>query len=234
MKNYIALFATIVLCLACTKKDNRKVVDDFETIYEEKKTKKTTEIADLPILIDSTSIIIHPVGNYTIHEGRSGYSSGKWYRGSNQTVSNYSQDRFTGNISNLQFEHIDSTELKSLTDKTIRINSMLFLRDVFEMNNKGYFLYQVIDKDTNGDHTLNSNDLRSLYLSNLNGTNFRKLSPDLQDLAQWKIILEAHKLYFKTIEDTDGNGEFDQKDQMHYFYLDLNLEHSKVVEYFPV
>ncbi|MFT5848069.1 MAG: hypothetical protein ACJARX_002367 [Psychroserpens sp.] len=42
------------------------------------------------------------------------------------------------------------------------------------------------------------------------------------------------RLYFKTIKDIDNNGEFDKKDNKHYFYLDLNDINSKVIEYFPI
>ena len=231
MKNIIPILIIIISFSACTKRDNRKVVDDVENLSKTKKEIKTIDIADLPILIDSTSYLVHPIGNYSIEKDRSEYS---YKRSENLSVVNYSGNRITGNISNIKFQDIDSNELISLTEETLNIKSMMFLRDVFEKTEKGYFIYNVFDKDTNADGELNSEDLRSLYMSNLNGTAFRKLSPSLQDVNRWKVITEANKLYFKSIEDIDKNGEFDKKDKTHYFYLDLSNKNSKVVEYFPI
>ncbi|WP_298895577.1 hypothetical protein [uncultured Psychroserpens sp.] len=238
MKNCITVFISIILLSACTKTDNRKVVEQTDGITKEKNERKTVVMADLPIHIDSTNYLIHPIGNYVFSRNKSDYSEYDDYRSDSYSntfdVSSNSGDRITGDISNLKFQNVNSNELKPLTENTVSIRSILFLRKVFKKNGKGYFLYEVIDKDTNADGDLDFNDLKSIYISNLNGTAFRKLSPHLQDLVTWKMILEANKLFFKSIEDTDRNGEFNKKDKMHYFYLDLSDEHSKVVEYYPI
>ncbi|MFK7782196.1 hypothetical protein [Psychroserpens sp.] len=236
MKYYFLLFIFIISFTACSNSDNRKVVDNSENTSKKQKEDTSYEIADLPIHIDSTAYLIHPIGNYVIRRGRTKYFDSEDYEvNSSSSVSmNHSKNKITGDLSNVKFQHLDSNKLKSLTDKTLRINSMLFLRDVYKKNNKGYFVYNVIDADTNSDGKLNYNDLRSLYISNLNGTKFRKLSPNRQELNAWKIIIEANKLYFKSIEDSDKNGEFNKKDKLHYFYLDLDNENSKVIEYYPI
>ncbi|MFD2915843.1 hypothetical protein [Psychroserpens luteus] len=235
MKNYIIILVILISISACTKQDNRKVVDETKDVSEVKKESKTVAIAELPFVIDSTSYMIHLIGNYTTHKRRSEYigSSGS-YSSDDISFTNFSKNRISGNISNVKFQHIDSNELKSLTKNILNIHSMNFLREVYKKTENGYFVYNLTDKDTNADGELDYNDLESLYISNLNGTEFRKLSPNGQDLVTWKTILEANKLYFKTIEDIDGNGEFDKKDKTHYFYLDLNNVGSKVVEYHPI
>lgn len=236
MKYYFLLFIFIISFTACSNSDNRKVVENSENTSKKQKEDTSYEISDLPIHIDSTAYLIHPIGNYVIRRGRTKYFDSEDYEvNSSSSVSmNHSKNKITGDLSNVKFQHLDSNKLKSLTDKTLRINSMLFLRDVYKKNNKGYFVYNVIDADTNSDGKLNYNDLRSLYISNLNGTKFRKLSPNRQELNAWKIIIEANKLYFKSIEDSDKNGEFNKKDKLHYFYLDLDNENSKVIEYYPI
>ncbi|MDG5492673.1 hypothetical protein [Psychroserpens sp. SPM9] len=210
------------------------MVDDTKTSTEALSEQKTVAIADLPILIDSTSIIIHPIGNYIKSKNRSDYFKSSSYESDSFSTVNHTRNQIRGLMSNIKFQHIDSNALKPLTDKKICISSMNFLREVFEATAQGYFLYLVYDKDTNVDGVLNYKDLESLYMSNLDGTAFRKLSPDNQDLKQWKIIIEAKKLYFKSIEDSDKNGEFDNKDTLHYFYLDLNAINSQVTEYYPI
>lgn len=236
MKYYIPFLIIIVSFCSCSEFDDRKVIEKGENTSEEQKEIKTFTVADLPIHIDSTSYLIHPIGNYVVRKGRTKYFDSEDYEVSNSSAVSMSQskNKISGNLSNVKFQHLDSSELKSLTDKTLKINSMLFLRDIYKKTNRGYFIYSVIDEDTNSDGKLNTNDLKSLYISNLNGSGFRKLSPHRQELDAWKTILEADKLFFKSIEDLDKNGEFDKKDKLHYFYLDLKEENSEVVEYYPI
>jgi len=234
MKNYITLLILIISFSACSKHDNRKVIDDVKTISEVKKGTNTVDIADLPIHMDSTNYLIHPIGNYKVRNSRSEYLSGDGYSSGNYSVSNYNGYKIAGDLSNVKFQHINSDELKPLTNAIIRINAMSFLIETFYHSKKEYYVYDVIDKDTNADKKLGHNDLKSIYISNGDGSKFKKLSPDFQDVTGWKTITIANRLYFKTIEDTDSNGEFDNKDQTHYFYVDLNQDNSKVVEYYPI
>ena len=71
-------------------------------------------------------------------------------------------------------------------------------------------------------------------MRNLNGTNFTKLSDDLQELLDWNIVEVQNRLYFRTIEDINKNGAFDKKDTVHYFYVNLLDKEWKVEEYMPI
>ena len=92
----------------------------------------------------------------------------------------------------------------------------------------------VTDRDTNNDGKLTDGDIESLYLSHLNGRKFKKLTFDLQELLDWKILSVNKRLYFRTLEDIDKNGEFNKKDQIHHFYVDLNDPEFEVIEYDPL
>jgi hypothetical protein len=93
-------------------------------------------------------------------------------------------------------------------------------------------MYILADADTNQDGVIDSNDIKSLYTSTELGKNFTKISTDLQELVDWKHIESTNKIYFRTIEDANKNGEFDKKDKIHYHFL--NLKDNKVSEYFPL
>jgi hypothetical protein len=41
-------------------------------------------------------------------------------------------------------------------------------------------------------------------------------------------------LYFRTIEDTNKNGQFDKKDVVHYNYINLSSSTWQVVGYKPI
>jgi hypothetical protein len=234
MKTYITLLIIIISFSACTKRDKRKVVDTKEKVSEVKKETNSIDLADLPIYIDSTDYLIHPIGNYIIRNSRSEKYSGDSFYYSNYTVSNYNGYRIAGDLSNVKFQHVNSEELKSLTNAVLKIHEMSFLFEQFKKSKKGYYVYDIIDQDTNNDGLLDKQDLKSLYISQADGSSFRKLTPQLQDLTHWKLITANNRLYFKSVEDTNNDGEFNKKDQVHYFYLNLDEKASKVVEYYPI
>jgi len=73
--------------------------------------------------------------------------------------------------------------------------------------------------------------LRSLYLSKIDGEDFEKITPEFQELIDYKIIKTQNRLYFRTIEDVDKDGEFDNEDKLHYFYIDFDDKKLKAKEY---
>ncbi len=73
--------------------------------------------------------------------------------------------------------------------------------------------------------------MEALFVSNINGMDFHKLTPELQELIDWEIIKIQNRLYFRTIEDIDRNGEFNKKDKIHYFFVDFNKEVFRTIEY---
>lgn len=237
MKNYSVLLILIISFSACTKRDKRKVVDDVSTISEVKKDDKTVDIAHLPLHIDSTKYLIHPIGNYQIEKSRSKYYGGDgigYQSSDNYASNNYNGYQIVGDLSNVKFQQINSQDLKPITNQVIKIQSMSFLYRIFKDHKTEIYVYDVIDKDTNADGKLTYEDLKSLYISRFDGSDFKRISPQQQELVQWKELTINKRLYFKTIEDTDNNGEFDKKDKTHYFYLDLSVPNSKVVEYYPI
>ena len=79
-----------------------------------------------------------------------------------------------------------------------------------------------------------TNDINTLYLSTISGEKFTKVATDLEELIDWNLIEASNCLYFRTIEDTNKNGQFDQKDVLHYNYIDLNKNDWKVIRYSPI
>ncbi len=235
----IMIFSTIVLLLiSCETNDKSKIVHSEninQEIIDPKKDSTFIEIADLPIEIDSTDYLIHPIGYFKKEESRGKIiykSSG--YGSQNFSVSNYGNNKLSGDLTNIKFQHKDSDELVSLTDEFVKIKSLTFLRDVFNNCKKRFLVYEVTDKDSNQDGIIDYNDITSLYLSKIDGTNFIKLSEDNREILQWKVIESQNRLYFKTVEDKNKDGEFDKTDSLHYKFINLNNDDLKVMEYMPI
>jgi hypothetical protein len=109
-----------------------------------------------------------------------------------------------------------------------------FLRDVFKKTKNGYLLYSVSDRDSNGDNELDHADLEALYISKVDGTDFKKLTKELHEFYDWSLIKGENKIYFRTLEDRNQDGELDNKDIFHYYFIEFSNDQYSMTEYNPV
>jgi hypothetical protein len=105
----------------------------------------------------------------------------------------------------LKFQKTDSDSIRPLTDKPVLIQTATYLKSVL-IELKQIMVYTMFDADTNRDGKLDSSDIKSLYLSEISGKRFTKVSMDLQELIDWKLIDSKSRLYFRTVEDTNKMG----------------------------
>jgi hypothetical protein len=226
---------TIFSFLSCKNEEQLKpkvIYDDTSKIKGEV-VKDTTliEIADLPVLMEGTNYLIFPIG--TVVSDRKSIKS-SYEAGTSYTVSNYGEYQITGFLKNLKFQEIGKDSIYALSEKPIFIQTATYLKSVADKDKVQFLLYTLSDVDTNKDKKLDANDIKSLYLSTISGKNFIKISPDFQELIDWKLIDSKSRLYFRTTEDSNKNGEFDKEDKLHYYFLNLLDKERKVQEYKPV
>ena len=233
MKKYLSVVIIIVFISCNTKKETPKVKYESAKVTEKEELKKETaqiEIADLPIQMEGTNYIIHPIGKVRLVDDYKQGSS-KNSNINSYVISNYNRFELTGFFDNLKFQHLDSTATHLLTDKQIQIQTATFLNTTAAKIKKQYLVYTLVDMDSNKDGNLDESDIKSLYLSFSNGQNFIKLSADFQEVIDWNLLESKNRLYFRSIEDINKNGAFDKNDKLHYYFLDLNSKTLKVEEY---
>ena len=236
MKNYFLyiLLAFIVTFSSCEKQEKEKP----KVIYEATKEKTTVKIdttqikvADLPINMEGTNYLIYPIGTVT------GEKKGMKYANDSEdsfTVSNYGEFQITGYLKNLKFQEIGQDTIYALTDKPVLILTATYLKSIATKSKKQLLVYTLTDIDSNKDNKLDTNDIKSIYISAISGKNLTKLSTDFQELIDWKVIEAKNSLYFRSIEDTNKNGEFDKDDKVHYNVVNLLDTEWLVQEYFPI
>lgn len=237
MKNYLSYITviTVVFFASCKKEE----ADKPKVIYEETAKSKpanradTTqiEVADLPFNMEGTNFFIHPVGVIS--------GSGKGIKASSDsnqsfTVSNYGEYEITGYLKNLKFQEIGKDSIYSLTDKQVLIQTATYLKTFADKSKQQFLVYSLADMDTNKDGKLDASDIKSLYASTISGQKFTKLSPEFQELVDWKVIESRNVLYFRTIEDTNKNGKFDAEDNLKYYFVNLLDKDWKVTAYKPI
>ena len=237
MKNnflYIAI-VFVGLFVSCKKEEAEKPKVTYETTSKAKpevvSDANQIEVADLPINMEGTNFLIHPIGlmSGNVKGIKSSYDSDQGF-----TVSNYGEYQITGYLKNLKFQEIGKDTIYSLTDKQILIETATYLKTFADKSKQQLLVYSLADMDTNKDGKLDGNDIKSLYISTISGQKFTKLSADFQELIDWKIIESKNLLYFRTIEDTNKNGEFDAKDSVQYQFINLLDKEWKVISYKPI
>lgn len=87
---------------------------------------------------------------------------------------------------------------------------------------KNHILYEVISRDTNKDSLLNYSDATSLYVSDLNGQNFKKITKDNESLQSYQDSDRAGEIFFKTIIDSNADNEYDDKDSEQWYLYNVN------------
>jgi hypothetical protein len=193
------------------------------------------QIADLPLQMEGTDYLIHPVADLSIREKgiKSRYGSSS-VNDLSFTISNYGEFEITGFLQNIKFQKVDSDSIRELTDKPVLIQTATYLKSVADKTNNQIMVYTMVDMDTNKDGKLDTSDIKALYLSEISGKKFTKISYNLQELIDWKLIESRNRLYYRTVEDTNKNGEFDKKDVVNYYYIDLSKKEWKIIGYEPV
>jgi hypothetical protein len=225
----------MVTLVSCKKEESPKP----KVIYQDTSKAKTEvpedttqiEIADLPIHMEGTNYLIFPIGTVSSDKKgiKSSYDSNTGY-----TVSNYGEYQITGYLQNLKFQEIGQDTIYALTEKNVLIETATYLKNIAVKTKKQLMVFTLADSDTNKDNKLDNNDIKSLYVSDISGRNFTKLSVDFQELIDWNLIEAKSQLYYRTIEDTNKNGEFDKEDLLHYFFVDLLDKTLKSTEYKPI
>ena len=235
--NKLLLFSlSTIFLLSCFHREQPTLVyDEDGDIIVPASANDSTDIErdpilDLPIRFDSINFLLHPVGQLgqLKYKGkfRSEYGSGSQ---TDFSLSQSWENSISGLMCNIIFEDLRTGTRRSLTEQKIEIRKIHYANELFEMNGSQYLVYQVIDFDTNQDQLLNDKDIKSLYLSNIDGSEFRKLNKDLSEVIAWKILPRLERMYFRTVEDSNKNGDFDKDDRFSNYYGDLSSTSSKKI-----
>lgn len=234
----IALMNLAVLLLVSCKKEVEKPKVIYNTTNDKSVAKVDSSqisIADLPIQMEGTHYLIHPVGDLRVYErgtkARYGSSS---VIDLSFTISNLGDEEVTGYLQNLKFQKIDSDSIKALTDKPALILTATYLKGIADKTNSQILVYTMYDLDTNRDGKLDTSDIKALYLSDISGERFTKISANFEELIDWNLIESKNRLYYRTVEDTNKNGQFDKNDVVNYNYINLLDNNWEAKSYDPI
>ncbi len=242
MRTNLTFLALAFMILSCGHNPPKRDNNDSEptTLQLDSIIADTSKIlvVGLPIYFDSTDFLIHPIGFKNLNDRNSklmlsrysggGYSDIELYVGRNR------EDSYTGNITNLIFENLETRVQHLLTEQALNINSINYLRDIARVTKRHYLLYTGIDQDVNHDGSLDRRDHNSLFISKFDGTDFNRITKANEEYFDGELITRDLKYYFRTIEEKEIIGSKDKANYFHYYFIDFSKDPCLMVEYNPL
>ncbi|MBR9859776.1 hypothetical protein GYB22_03325 [bacterium] len=120
-------------------------------------------------------------------------------------------------IQNLIFYNKKTKKSYSLYYDSLHILSFAIHEDY----KKPMIFYRIVKTDFNGDSMYTDEDAVVLYVSDLNGKNFKQITPDETYYDGYTEYLEDDMILVKTLRDLNGDSTFTALDETDYTEVDL-------------
>ena len=125
---------------------------------------------------------------------------------------------------NIIFYDIETGQTNLLTKSKMRIsNYNANLRNVGPIISKS-IIYEICDTDYDNDNQLTFKDPEQLFISGTDGSNLTRLSPLGEEIMDFQIVPDSDKIIFSTQRDTNKDLEFDEKDELIWYLINLSKE----------
>ncbi|MFN6569199.1 hypothetical protein [Dendronalium sp. ChiSLP03b] len=124
---------------------------------------------------------------------------------------------------NIMFYHKQDGETHLLLNKKAIINSFDLLESKAATKPQTRFwLYRILDQDTNADKKLNSEDAIVGYLSDLSGKNLQQITPNNSQVIKWVVIPSQNAIFLKIIKDSNNDKKFTEADKTNFIRVNLD------------
>ncbi len=130
------------------------------------------------------------------------------------------------NFVNISHYDIKENKQKLFFEKPVLIKTFYFpsfTKDTLNNKpvNRNYFIVSLYNDDTNKDGFINANDLRRIYLFNINGEKQKLLVPENYSVFKSEYDSENDLMYLFAQLDANGNGSREELEPIHVFWVDL-------------
>ncbi|WP_405371027.1 hypothetical protein [Nonlabens sp. Asnod2-A12] len=224
-----------LLFMSCdTEQKTTVAIDDTVESAEDftiKKDSTAIKVLKLPVHIDSTQYLYHAIAIERVAIDDDFSISKSRYGSYGAASTSYKKYTFSGEYAGFIVEDIQTGNKINVINEGITITSATIYNKLENNPRVEFVLYKGHNLDTNKDKKLNHNDLSALFISDLDGSNFTKLTEDFEEFNGQRFIVENDKLYFQTQKDVNGNGIFDSSDNYRNYVVDLTAPVKKAVRY---
>ncbi|MGI8499706.1 MAG: hypothetical protein ACR2LR_00995 [Hassallia sp.] len=210
MKKITTAIIVATLSSSCQANVFRKAEQAKTKAITEEKSQPNIVYGDL-ILKEQSDYLMIPVSIKDNNQNRRNYLDSSAY--SDREIRLY----------NIIFHHKKNGETHLLLKKKAIITSFDFLeKKEAEKPSTRFWLYRIIETDTNKDNKLNSQDAIIGYISDSSGKNLQQITPNNTQLISWTIVQSVGAIFLKIIEDSDNDKKFTEKDKINFIKVNLN------------
>lgn len=140
------------------------------------------------------------------------------------------------NMVNISLYNIETREQRNLFEKPALIKTLYypsFSKDTLNYKpvSRDYYLISVYDEDTNKDGFINLKDLRRFYIFDINGLNKKELIPLNYSVISSEYDQANDYMYVFAQLDENANGQMEDKEDIHIFWIDLKSPKSNGRQY---
>ena len=136
----------------------------------------------------------------------------------NATVEYMNVQQERHDIQNILFYNKKTKESYSLYHDSLHILSFAIHEDY----KVPMIFYRIVKSDFNGDSMFTEEDAVILYVSDLDGKNFRQITPDNQQYQGYTEYLDDEMILVKTLIDRNQDSTYSAADETDFTEIDLN------------
>ncbi len=257
----LSLICALILIFGCSKRKHYEKGFSVSPETESSEGKEINGISQDSVSIKTrpTSVLMTGYADYrltTIYKLNYNKKDDYYYTGSNHFYRNYEELGYTMgnqwnynfmpglqavygyNLVNVSLKNTKTQKVSSLFDTPVLIKTLYipsFSNDtLFNVPvQRNYYLVSAYDEDTNKDGFINAKDLRRFYLFNLAGDLKESLIPENYSVVSSEYDCANDYMYVFAQLDEDENGQCDETESVHVFWIDLKNPRNNGQQYKP-
>ncbi|MBD2446163.1 hypothetical protein H6G76_03120 [Nostoc sp. FACHB-152] len=199
------------LALSCDTTVTRKTEESRAKATAQQKSQPKIAYGELIIKEQSDYLMIPVNAIEQNKEKESGFS-----------IASRSYEKDNGILYNIVFYRKQDGETHLLLNKKAIIDSFDFLESkIAGKPSIKFWLYKIIDQDTNQDKTLNTDDAIIGYISDLSGKNFQQITPNKSKVINWVVLPSQNAIFIKILKDSNNDNKFTSEDQTNFVRVSL-------------
>jgi hypothetical protein len=141
-------------------------------------------------------------------------------------IMEYKSSFYTNGYWNVLFHDVHTGETRLLSEQRMLISNITTEQveketDIPDTARRNHF-YSLRTEDANKDGELSHKDPEYLFMSAMDGSDFRQVSPPGLHLRSWTRIKSANTLVMIVSRDTNNDGDYDFSDEELIFTFDLS------------
>ncbi len=257
----LTIFFALLIIFGCSRRKHYEKGFSVSPETESSEDKEINGIAQDSVSIKTrpTSVLMTGCSDYrltTIYKLNYDKKDDYYFTGSNNFYRNYQEIGYSEgnqwhynfmpglqaiygyNMVNISLKNTKTQKVRTLFGSPVLIKTLYipsFSKDtLFNIPVKrNYYMVSAYDEDTNKDGFINAKDLRRFYVFNLAGDSKESLIPENYSVVSSEYDYANDYMYVFAQLDENENGQSDETENVHVFWIDLKNPANNGLQYKP-